>query len=510
MIFQSAHRLPALCALSALGGLVFWVALAWIRAGAFEYPLDDVYIHLAMARGIMGGTYGINPGEPASAASSILYPLLLTPMAASALQRYLPLVWNAAALAALAWLFGRWIARAGHGQGAATALAVIAPFALAMPGVAALGMEHTLHALAALLVIAGLWDFLITGRIGAMLVAGAILAPMFRFEGLALSLAACLALALRGRALAGAVLAAGVVAPVVLFMAFLQSQGLPPLPNSVLAKMGGKFGGYDPSVRLIANFLSLGGVAMAVAYGLLLASALDRAVRTDARLHLLVACALFAATAHLLLGQVGWLGRYEHYAIVMIAAVLVMVAPQTGRLLRLAIGAAALGGAVYYTAMTWTHYNWTAQAVHLQQRQMARLVALLPGRKVAVNDIGWVSWIGQAPILDLWGLASTEARQARIDPPGGLPSPGWAGDLARRHGAQYAMVYADWFEDGIGAEWVPVAQLALTRPRGNLGGHTVTIYAIDPAITPDLRAAVERLAADLPPGATLKAVPAGQ
>lgn len=509
-MLPSAHRLPALCALSALGGLVFWVALAWTRAGAFEYPLDDVYIHLAMARGIMGGTYGINPGEPASAASSILYPLLLLPLAASDLQRFLPLALNAAALAALAWLFGRWIVRAGHTASAATALAIIAPFALAMPGVAALGMEHTLHALAAMMVLAGLWDFLVTGRIGWMLVAGAILAPMFRFEGLALSLAACLALALRGRGLAGATLAGGVVMPVVLFMAFLLSQGLPPLPNSVLAKMGGKFGGYDPSVRLIANFLSLGGVAMAVAYGLLVAAFVSRAAKSDARLRLLAACALIAVTAHLLMGQVGWLGRYEHYAIVMIAAVLVMAEPQVGRSLRLAIWGAALGGAVYYSAVTWHHYNWTAQAVHLQQHQMARLVALLPGRKVAVNDIGWVSWIGQAPVLDLWGLASTEARRARIDPPGGLPAPGWAGDLARRHGAQYAMVYADWFEDGIGDEWVPVAQLTMTHPRGNLGGNTVTIYAIDPAITPDLRAAVDRLAADLPPGATLEAVPEGQ
>ena len=101
--------LAALSALSAGFGFAIWFALTWARIGTFEYPLDDVYIQLAMAEGIAGGTYGINPGEPASAASSILYPLLLTPFAGTDFQRLLPLAWNSAGLLTLGWLLGRWI-----------------------------------------------------------------------------------------------------------------------------------------------------------------------------------------------------------------------------------------------------------------------------------------------------------------------------------------------------------------------------------------------------------------
>ena len=55
-------------ALIAYGGLMI-AALA--RSGwNFEYPLDDVYIHLAMASEIARGGYGVNTGEVASAASS--------------------------------------------------------------------------------------------------------------------------------------------------------------------------------------------------------------------------------------------------------------------------------------------------------------------------------------------------------------------------------------------------------------------------------------------------------
>ena len=44
--------------LSALAGLAALQGLAYLHAGVFEYPLDDVYIHLAMASNIVQGHYG--------------------------------------------------------------------------------------------------------------------------------------------------------------------------------------------------------------------------------------------------------------------------------------------------------------------------------------------------------------------------------------------------------------------------------------------------------------------
>lgn len=506
MMQASASRLPAICALSAAGGFLLWQALSYDRAGVFEYPLDDVYIHLAMARGIAEGTYGINPGEPASAASSVLYPLLLLPFPGTALQRLLPLFWNFAGLIALAWLFGALIVRSGASRGLGIFLALVAPFALNMPGVAALGMEHTLHALAVMILLTGFLRYLSTDKIGLALVAGAVLSPLFRFEGLALSLAVAGVLALRGRMRAAIALGLAVIVPVALFALFLMSQGLDPLPSSVLAKIGGKYGGFDPFLRLYANVLGNGGYVAASAYVLALIALLHPAVRKDNRLSMFAMAVWLAATAHMLVGQVGWLGRYEHYYLVMIGAVLVMALPRFAAVLRWMTVAALLVGTGYHAVSAWTDYIWTARSVHLQQRQMARLAELMPGEEAAVNDIGWMAWQRSGPVLDLWGLASAETRRARTQGPGGLPAPEWAAEIVARHGARYAMIYDDWIGDGIGSQWRLVAKLRMINPQGQLGGFQVSIYATDPGFEPTLRDAVRKLAPDLPKDAELTEV----
>ena len=48
----NASRYPLWGMLAALAGLLALQAVAAWHAGVFEYPLDDVYIHLAMAEKI--------------------------------------------------------------------------------------------------------------------------------------------------------------------------------------------------------------------------------------------------------------------------------------------------------------------------------------------------------------------------------------------------------------------------------------------------------------------------
>ncbi|RYH10669.1 hypothetical protein [Tropicimonas sp. IMCC6043] len=63
-------RLPLAAMASVLAGFAVLQFAAYFNAGVFEYPLDDVYIHLAVAEQIASGGYGVNPGEYASASSS--------------------------------------------------------------------------------------------------------------------------------------------------------------------------------------------------------------------------------------------------------------------------------------------------------------------------------------------------------------------------------------------------------------------------------------------------------
>jgi len=492
--------LAALSALSAGFGFAIWFALTWARIGTFEYPLDDVYIHLAMADGIAGGTYGINPGEPASAASSILYPLLLTPFAGTDFQRLLPLAWNLAGLLTLGWLLGPWIEEWSTGK-VAVFLALVLPFATNMAGIANLGMEHTLHALAMAVMLLGFWRFLSKGEIGLALIAGVLLAPVLRFEGMGLTLAVSGVVALRGHLRAGTMLAVLALVPVALFALFLTSQGLDPVPSSVLAKLSAAYDSSDPLSRLLRNLFSVGGLVVVAAFVLLTAAIFNR---ENQNLRLFTLVVWLAVLGHLFAGRIGWAARYEHYVLV-IAAIALVPALARGRAFRAVGMAAALASAAYFLWMNATVYNWTARGVYLQHVQMARIEAELPGVPVAVNDIGRVAWAQDAPVVDLWGLAYADARRARQEADGG-PVPGWAEALADAKGARYAMVYADWFKDGIGSDWLLVATLTTPAPIGILGSETVSIYVLDPTMEDDLRAVTERLAPSMPEGATLTQV----
>lgn len=496
---------PALsAAVAALAFLALEYA-AWRHAGGvFAYPLDDVYIHMSMAESILQGGYGINPGEPASAASSILYPVLLLPLFGAAVQLWQPLVLNALGVVLCGALWGAGVARAGFARGAGLLFAIGGPLALNMAGLGYTGMEHSLHAAAALATVLGLWIFLTEGRIGALLILGTFFAPLFRLEGLALSGLVCLALLIRGQWRAGFTLGAATLAPVLGFMAFLHGLGLPWLPGSVIAKVNLIGAELGPLRRALAQFtvnlLYVPGRILAAATALGLALALVPALRRDGRALFLLVLGL-AGLAHLVGGQIGWMHRYENYILSALALGLTLVAGSlAGRAAEGLQVALVLGlglAAFTYWPILVGSYLWNPRVVVLQQGQMARFVKDWWHGPVAVNDLGYVAWQNPNYVLDLFGLGSSEALALRLAP----HARGWAEPLLRRHGVQLAMIYDSWMGDALGPEAVRLGELVLDERRAALGGDHVSFYATDPAAAPKLRGLLADFARTLPPGA---------
>ena len=63
--------------------------------GTFMYPLDDTFIHMALARNLSyHGNWGMNPYEFASASSSVLYTLLLAGLFKLFSVQVLSLFWS--------------------------------------------------------------------------------------------------------------------------------------------------------------------------------------------------------------------------------------------------------------------------------------------------------------------------------------------------------------------------------------------------------------------------------
>lgn len=480
---------------AALATLMLFLIVATLRNGAFEYPLDDVYIHLAMAEQMALGGYGVNEGELASAASSPVYPILLMPFAGTELQRWLPLFWNVIALAVAAALFGKILAEARLGR-AALVFAVVAPFALSMYVTAYAGMENMAHGAASLAIVLGLWRYVETGHIRWLLIFGILLAPAFRLEGIALAVLAGAVVMRLGRVPAGVGLIVIGIAPVIGFAAYLLSLGLDPVPNSVTAKLFDQAGGGF-AANLRANAAAYGGrylLALSVALAIVSFSFWNRD-RRRAYFGLGMAA---AGIAHLAFGSTGWLDRYENYAVLTVVASLALMVSDLSRVVKLGVMTVALLGGVLTYGPYIPNNLANMRAIHLQQAQMARFAKDYVRGPVAVNDLGHVAWQNPDYVLDLWGLASPDALKLRTED----AAPGWADALADANGVRVAMIYDSWLAEALGPDWVRLGSLWTDDAAGAfLGGADVTFYARNAAEAAGLKADLSDWAAGLPEGA---------
>lgn len=508
-------RLPlAAAAAAGLAFVVLQIASMQIAGWVFEYPHDDPYIHLAIAEQIANGTYGVNAGEAAAAASSPLYPVLLTPFAGQPVQRYLPLLWNIAGLLAAAALWGRILWRAGYDDtGWGLAVAMLGPLALNMVGLAHTGMEHMLHTAASLAIVLGLvrffdeksWRGSARAPIPAVLILGILCAPLLRFEGAALAILAAGAVAASGRLRAGLGLLVLAILPLALFCGFLVWLGLDPLPSSVRAKLaGGPAEGLGPAgyiaVKLGAVLTERREQILAVLIVLTGLFALLPEIRRSPRWPLLPVIG-GAGIAHFFLGRFGWIDRYEIYILVTLSAGLLAAAGalRTRAFAGLVLIPMLMAGALYIP-LVLNLYPGAGHAVHVQQAQMARFAKDYLKQPVAVNDLGYVAWANPDYVLDIWGLANADALRLRLDEGA---RPGWIGDLAAAQNVPFAMVYDHWFHDELGADWRLLGQLSTDVPAVYLGGTLVNFFLTDGQTDP--APYLEKLRAwakDLPPGAS--------
>lgn len=104
---RSARSLPALTAACLVLCLALLAAILWLNGGELVYSLDDPYIHLTLARNLLQGHYGLNPGECASPSSSLLFPFLLTIPLALGAGTWSPLLLNIPCLLLTALLLQR-------------------------------------------------------------------------------------------------------------------------------------------------------------------------------------------------------------------------------------------------------------------------------------------------------------------------------------------------------------------------------------------------------------------
>lgn len=472
-------------------------ALVLARTGGeLLYSLDDPYIHLALARNLAAGHYGINLSEYSAPSSSLLWPLLLAPLAGSAIADALPLLINTACLIATALLLLRFFSL--HARPATAALlSLVLLWSLNLFGLVFTGMEHSLQLLLVTLVVVAVSGVRLPR---GLLMAALVLLPWVRYEDLAISLPMLLWLAAdrprRDALLALLAMLAGLAA----FSLFLHHLGLGWLPSSVLAKQPSLMAGDGNRaalvlLNLIDNYSAL----------LIYATAVLMAVLTPALVRREPARLAVLATATLLIlafGRHGWFGRYEvHLAmfisLMLASSLLPLLKPGALDRAALALGVSFLAA----NAGLWMATLRTPAAaanIHEQQAQMAVIVRDHLRAPVAVNDLGLVAWRGGQPVLDLYGLGSVAALRARQADGSGA----WIAPMLAERGVEFVMIYAEWFPR-LPLTWTLVGELRLATPRSSVAGEVVSFYASSPEAATRMRTALKQYRAASPLGARL-------
>jgi hypothetical protein len=502
----SQQRLALLCAAIYLL-LCSFLVLHVVKdtGGHFIYPLDDPYIHLALAENLAHGHYGINGTEFSSPSSSILWPFLLIPFVGTSLHSYVPLAWNLLFGAIAACLIGSVVAKwppqvdeTGYMPRWKRAVtAVLLLFAANLAGLTLIGMEHMLQVMLAICCSIGLSEALAERPIPVWCLAAAVIAPMVRYEDLALTLAVCLALVgLRNWKKAIVVFALSLT-PLLLFSAFLRSKGLPLLPMSVLIK-GSVYTSGSLPVRIFRLLLQnlYKDLTDRECYPILILflffAGLARQAPTRARRFVFSGAALLGAL-QLTIGRFGWLARYEDYALIFLLLLCMRVLAERPRF---SFGYFALG--LFFCAFPYIQSEalipQSSLEVFQQQYQMHRFVTAYYHGDYAVNDLGLVSFerTPKSYVLDLFGLASVEAARQTDK------SPAWLESVVNRHQVPLAVIYPEWFHT-MPPAWTSIAKMCTEAPHPVIVDHScVVFYSTSTKYNAMIRADLQQFSQTLP------------
>ena len=481
--------------------------------GHFGYPMDDTYIHMAMAKNFsLHGVWGTTRYGFTSSTSSPLYTMLVAvSYFATGIHEWTPLILNIIAAAALLWWCHFVLLRSGFTARLRFYVLGFLVFAIPLPILILGGMEHVLHTALTLVFVHLCCLALISGSAKSpgwlLLLAGVLV--MTRYEGLFVIAAAGVLFLLRGRwpVCLGLALAAAI--PICGYGAVSMRHGWFPLPTSLLLKANlpsapssGMYPGF-----LLSLFRNASRGSHVVVLVLIALALLYRSYRKHATVWTYngVGLTLFAAAAllHLTLARTGWFFRYEAY-LVAFGIVSVALAWHDAELpepRKLTVAALILFAGLI-TARTVYAFSVAPQAItdiYDQQYQMGLFVRQnLNDRTILINDIGAVSFLSDARVLDLIGLGSVEPARARIHRE---YSSAWLSRWVADNHAAVAIVYPNL----AAPEWQPLATWTIP---GNYmsGSDSVNFYSFDPGFRAALLGDLQQFQPQLPARVVVKRV----
>lgn len=496
------------------------ISILWLNSGHFTFTLDDAYIHLALAENIVQGHYGVNLSEFSAPSSSILWPFLIAPFSRTSISIYLVLIINSILAIGTLFLFWKILLPLPDNQSTPvdkkqatllTVLLIILIPATNMIGLIYTGMEHSAQVFLATMIVAGMIYEIEHENTPWWFITAIIMAPLIRYENLALSLPALFFLFFRGYKTKSLLAAGLVLFSLSIFSFFLVNLGLAPFPSSIIAKSsviasGGKL---NTLVAHLFNSLTIPqGVLLIVGIVLLIYPLLNNKLESGKRF--LAFAISISVLIHLLGGEYGWYYRYEIY--IWTSLILTLLYLNKSWIYRLpkklgahkATGFILLSGVLLgapYVIMLLMN-PLAANIIYKQQYQLHRFATEYYLQPVAVNDLGYVSYQNDNYVLDLWGLGSIEALEMRQN----AENSEWMSTLTNQKNVKLAMIYDDWFSD-IPKDWHKIGELSFTKLWLPPSKVSVSFYSVDCNSYSNTLDSIERFRPTLPKGVKFQFAP---
>ena len=509
---QSNRPILFASGLLVLAVVAYCLIVLLLNSGHLVFTLDDAYIHLALAENIMQGHYGINLNEYSAPASSILWPFFIAPFAGLTIANYIILIANT--IFALITLLLLWVTLSPENTDASSegdaeqqallgAMLILSIPACNLIGLVFTGMEHSLQVMLAVAIVCGLSRESSTSRLDWWTLPAIIIAPLVRYECLAISLPAAGYLMLRGHRRSGIATIAIIVASIAGFSWFLTSLGQSPLPNSVRAKSQIV---YERNASSVFTNFSTGiedsrGLLLAVFLLFLVSQMSNRKLERGKRI--LCATVSFSIILHLLFGQFSVFCRYEIYiwASALATAGFISKPLIYGNSSNFRMFEKSLFMFFSLFLLCFPHIIILANIpvasnnIYEQHYQMHRFVAEFYKKPVAANDIGFLSYRNSEYILDLWGLASSKALSSRHL----ANNENWMEDLVQSKNIGLAIIYDNLFLS-VPDSWNKLGMLHLGKRKITAARDRVAFYATRKESLQDIRSLLEKFVLTLPEG----------
>lgn len=491
----------------------FYLFLGWSELPSghrYIYPLDDVYIHLALAKNFVEyGIWSINTTGFDSASSSILYTLLLSFLIKIfGNWEYYPLLINIVSGYLTVYVIYRYFRDFYGERELIWAIFLFLPFSLLYMMVL-FGMEHTLHMFLVSIAIYYIQKNILNNfknKPFVLLLFIIFLISIVRFESMFFTVSLAFALFLRRKLRQGILVLIIGFLPIIIFGLISENQGGYFFPNSVMIK--GSFPAGEnflyscwqivlKGIILNFSFYKWLFFPLLIIFLHLFKKYKKHPFSIVLKEETLIIAFVCTAILHSLFSMLKY--RYENYLMIGLLLIIIPIISNfisqikwkkfnfnISNIISLGSIAFILFISVYRFGYHHRVLQFSSKGINEQQVEMSRfLYTYYKGEKVVANDIGAISYYSQVQLLDIVGLGSTEVAQMRVENNNLVRKKSdsitkeFITTFAAKHKFRIAVIYPEWFQP-VPAQWIPVASWTINEGSFGPAIHRVVFYALKP------------------------------